>query len=146
MFLSRRLHSLKRLAATFSSQVPTKGSASNLEARYKLQFTKSKLTEFGELPLGEIPEALKYDRPSQLTTLDNGVRVATETYDSNLASITVAVRAGTRNETLETSGVSSFIEHLTLRVNASTNLNPPRGLPRTPESKSRSSSAYSEGT
>lgn len=33
------------------------------------QFSKEKLTDFGELPLGEIPDALKYDREFRNTTL-----------------------------------------------------------------------------
>ena len=28
----------------------------------RLQFSKNRLTDFGELPLGEVPDALKYDR------------------------------------------------------------------------------------
>jgi len=41
-----------------------------------------------------------------LTKLDNGVRVVTESWNSPLASVTVLVKAGTRNETLDNSGVS----------------------------------------
>jgi len=51
-----------------------------VETRYRLQFTKSRLTDFGELPLGEIPEALKFDRPTNVTVLDNGVKVASESW------------------------------------------------------------------
>lgn len=47
--------------------------------------------------------------------MSNGVRVATETWNSNLASVTVLVRAGSRNETLENSGVSQYIKNLVLR-------------------------------
>jgi hypothetical protein len=49
------------------------------------------MTNFGELPFGEIPEPLKYVRPFckvflfisylliiEITTLSNGIRVATE--------------------------------------------------------------------
>jgi len=78
----------------------------------KLQFSKEKLTEFGDLPLGEIPDALKYDRPFQLTKLNNGVRVATESWSSNLATISVFIKCGSRQETIETSGVAHFLEHL----------------------------------
>jgi processing peptidase subunit beta len=77
-----------------------------VQPKLGLQFSKSGLTDFGELPQGEIPEALKYDRPSQVTELENGIRVATEKWMSPLASITVSVRAGSRYETLENSSVS----------------------------------------
>jgi processing peptidase subunit beta len=36
-----------------------------------LQFSKSALVDFGELPAGEIPEALKYDRPSGIKYILN---------------------------------------------------------------------------
>mmetsp|Transcript_6035 Transcript_6035/g.6622 ORF Transcript_6035/g.6622 Transcript_6035/m.6622 type:complete len:523 (-) Transcript_6035:167-1735(-) len=81
----------------------------------RLQFSKKRLTEFGELPLGEIPDALKYDREFNLTKLNNGVRVASEKLDSNLATISVIVKAGSRQETIETSGVTHFIEHLNFK-------------------------------
>jgi len=81
----------------------------------RLQFSKKRLTDFGELPLGEIPDALKYDREFNLTKLNNGVRVATEKLDSNLATISVIVKAGSRQETIETSGVTHFIEHLNFK-------------------------------
>jgi len=48
--------------------------------------------------------------------LGNGIRVASEKYSSPLASVTVAVKAGSRYETLESSGVSNFISKLNLRV------------------------------
>jgi processing peptidase subunit beta len=81
----------------------------------RLQFSKNKLTDFGDLPLGKIPEALRYDRESNLTKLNNGVRVATETWSSNLATISVHIKAGSRQETVETSGVTHFIEHLNFK-------------------------------
>jgi processing peptidase subunit beta len=83
--------------------------------RENLQFSKTRLTDFGELPQGEIPQALQYDFKSKLTKLDNGMRVVTEEMDSNMATATVLVRAGSRNETLETSGVSQYIKQLILR-------------------------------
>lgn len=86
--------------------------------RESLQFSKNKLTDFGELPQGEIPNALQYDFKSQLTKLDNGMRVVTEEADSNMASVTVLVKAGSRNETLETSGVSQYIKRMVLRGTA----------------------------
>jgi len=44
-----------------------------------MQFSKNPiLKNFGDLPSGEIPEPLKYNRPFQSTTLSNGIRVCTE--------------------------------------------------------------------
>lgn len=54
------------------------------------------MKDFGDLPAGEIPEALKYDRPNNLTQLANGVSVGTEKWNSNLSSVTVLVKAGSR--------------------------------------------------
>lgn len=81
----------------------------------RLQFSKKRLSEFGELPFGEVPDALKYDKEFNLTKLNNGVRIATENWNSNLATISVHVKAGSRQETIETSGVTHFIEHLNFK-------------------------------
>jgi hypothetical protein len=70
----KRLHSLRnlgRVRSLFGSVQTT---------------TKAKLTDFGELPIGEIPEALKYDRAIAQTQLENGVRVVSERFGSGLAS------------------------------------------------------------
>lgn len=78
-----------------------------------LQFSKTPILEnFGELPYGEIPEPLKYVRPFEMTVLDNGVRVCTERWDSPLCAVGAFIDAGSRYETLETSGTAHFLEHL----------------------------------
>lgn len=78
-----------------------------------LQFSKTPILEnFGELRPGEIPEPLKYVRPFQMTTLPNGVRVCTESWNSPTAAVGVFVDAGSRYETQETSGTAHFLEHL----------------------------------
>lgn len=56
------------------------------ERSYELQFSKKKLTDFGELPTGEIPDALKVSRPSSFTKLPNGVKVCSEKWLSPLAT------------------------------------------------------------
>ena len=38
-----------------------------------MQFSKRRLTDFGDLPAGEIPEALKYSKPVFQKTLSNGI-------------------------------------------------------------------------
>jgi predicted Zn-dependent peptidase len=78
-----------------------------------LQFSKAPILDnFGELQPGEIPEPLKYVRPFQMTVLNNGVRVCTETWDAPTAAVGVFVDAGSRYENLSTTGTSHFLEHL----------------------------------
>ena len=64
------------------------------------------------MPFGEIPETLKYERAMELTTISNGIKVCTETWPSPVAAVGVFINAGSRNETLETSGAAHFLEHL----------------------------------
>lgn len=70
------------------------------------------MENYGELPMGEIPEPLKYVRDFKMTTLSNGIRVCTESWDSPTSAVGVFVDAGSRYETQETCGVSHFLEHL----------------------------------
>jgi predicted Zn-dependent peptidase len=55
---------------------------------------------------------LKYIRPFEMTVLDNGIRVCTESWNSPVCSIGVFVDAGSRNESPETIGSSHFLEHI----------------------------------
>jgi len=72
-----------------------------------MQFSKAPTsTNFGDLPRGEIPEPLKFNRPYQMTTLPNGIRVATEKTATQTATVGFYFGAGSRNDTLGTSGVS----------------------------------------
>lgn len=78
-----------------------------------LQFSKTPILDnYGELPLGEIPEPLKYVRDFKMTTLENGIRVCTESWNCPTAAVGVYVDAGSRYETPETCGTSHFLEHL----------------------------------
>jgi processing peptidase subunit beta len=80
------------------------------------QFSKAPIMEnFGELKHGEIPEPLKFVRPFAQTTTSNGIRVCSENFDSPLAAVGVYIKAGSRNETLETSGTAFMLERLLLR-------------------------------
>jgi len=76
--LTRTLRTLQTLRACFS-QV-TKTSSSAPVRRDRLQFSKERLVDFGELPHGEIPEALRALRPTEVQKLSNEIRVGTETY------------------------------------------------------------------
>lgn len=71
------LSKIKSVVPKFIKAVPSRGFATQVGNKdlaaqntdravsrsQRLQFSKEKLTEFGDLPLGEIPEALKYNRP-----------------------------------------------------------------------------------
>jgi predicted Zn-dependent peptidase len=70
------------------------------------------MQNFGDLPFGEIPEPLKYGLSFETTTISNGIRVCTERWNSPVAAVGVFIGAGSRNETLETSGAAHFLEHL----------------------------------
>lgn len=49
----------------------------------------------------------------EMTTISNGIRVCTEKIKSSpLGAIGVFIGAGSRNETLQTSGSAHFLEHL----------------------------------
>ena len=70
------------------------------------------LIDNGDLPLGEIPEPLKYDREYSLTTISNGIRVMTEPSHSEVAAVGVFINAGSRHEKMENTGEAHFLEHL----------------------------------
>lgn len=54
----------KLLAKAFATASDlTSAAPGTLIRREKLQFSKKRLTDWGELPPGEIPEALQYDCP-----------------------------------------------------------------------------------
>jgi len=49
----------------------------------------------------------------EMTTLSNGIRVCTQRMNNSpVAAVGVFIGAGSRNETLETSGAAHFLEHL----------------------------------
>jgi len=50
--------------------------------------------------------------PATVTTLQNGVRIATRESFSEMASLGIFVNAGTRDETKETAGTAHMLEHL----------------------------------
>jgi mitochondrial-processing peptidase subunit beta len=104
---------LKFCKRMMSSQVQKAEAFSIQEKEKHKQFSKSPIMDnFGELPLGEIPNPLKYARPFNVTTLSNGIRVATEYWPSKTSAIGVFIGAGSRDETIETSGAAHFLEHL----------------------------------
>lgn len=64
----------------FSTEVSKKTEGGKVAKRENLQFSKDKLTDFGDLPLGKVPEALEFDLPSNISYLKNGVKVASEAF------------------------------------------------------------------
>ncbi|KAI2810969.1 mitochondrial processing peptidase beta subunit [Blomia tropicalis] len=56
--------------------------------------------------------ALQSSPSSDVTVLDNGIKVATEKTNSPTATVGVYVESGSRNEPKELNGITNFIEHL----------------------------------
>ena len=64
----------------------------------KLQFSKEPILQnYGELQPGNIPEPLKFVNPFEKSTLSNGLRVCSESWNTNLTSVGVFIKAGSRN-------------------------------------------------
>lgn len=57
------LSTLLQVPKFLASSVPQGSSGSNVVKFESGQFSKKRLTDFGELPIGEFPDALKYDHP-----------------------------------------------------------------------------------
>lgn len=120
--LSSRIHSklknlrlLKNLVKRSSAKNVVQTSTSDLSGHESFQFSKARLVEFGELPVGEVPLELKHQPKTQTTTLENKASIVTELYPSQLAQVSVFVNAGSRWETLEASGSARMLTNLFLR-------------------------------
>mmetsp|Transcript_3727 Transcript_3727/g.6353 ORF Transcript_3727/g.6353 Transcript_3727/m.6353 type:complete len:357 (+) Transcript_3727:34-1104(+) len=105
-------------ARMFSSEIKTTttNDSGMTTKDQPMQFSKEPImSNFGELPHGEIPEPLKYVRPFHITTLSNGIRVCSERIPGLTAQVSVYVKAGSRNEDLETTGTSYLLQKMALR-------------------------------
>ena len=80
----RKSRAILKNRALFSEVTKSGGRAPAKSDR--LQFSKARLVDFGELPYGEIPAALQYSRPTTLEQLSNGVTVATEKWANQQAA------------------------------------------------------------
>lgn len=80
----RRSRIILKNRALFSEV--TKSGSQAPSKRDRLQFSKARLVDFGELPYGEIPAALQYSRPTTLKQLSNGVTVTTEKWTNQQAA------------------------------------------------------------
>ncbi len=76
------------------------------------------MKNYGELEFGEIPEPLKYVRDYKQTTVSNGIKVCTEKRDSGLAGVSVFVKAGSRQENLDTSGSAYLLQRMAMTKDA----------------------------
>ena len=76
--LARTARLLRGLRCGFAEI--TKPNARTPVRRERLQFSKQRLVDFGELPHGEIPEALRAVRPQGYHKLGNDVRVVSESW------------------------------------------------------------------
>jgi predicted Zn-dependent peptidase len=65
-----------------------------------------------DLPWGEIPVELQYDRQTETSELSNGVSVTTIDYKSPIVTLSVFIRCGSINEKEAASGVAHFLEHM----------------------------------
>jgi len=71
--VARTARLFRNIRFGFSEVTKAKNSAP--ARRERLQFSKHRLVDFGELPHGEIPEALRAVRPATFEKLSNEVRV-----------------------------------------------------------------------
>lgn len=62
-------------------------------------------------------EILLNQPPTQVTTLDCGMRIATEDSGAPTATVGLWIDAGSRFETDENNGVAHFMEHMAFKVN-----------------------------
>lgn len=57
---------------------------------------------------------------TQVTRLDNGLRVASEDSGASTATVGLWIDAGSRSENEKNNGVAHFLEHMAFKVSANT--------------------------
>jgi processing peptidase subunit beta len=112
--ITKNTKMLKNLQRRKSAMLQTTGSQTP-SLHQGVQFSKERLVDFGELPTGQIPLQLTRSPRHNLTTFKNNSRVCTEVYNTQSANVSVFVNAGSRWETLETSGSARLLLNLFLR-------------------------------
>lgn len=65
-----------------------------------------------DLPWGEIPFELNFDRKTETTNLANGISVTSVDYISPVVTISVFIRCGSVDENEVASGAAHFLEHM----------------------------------
>ncbi|KAK1865725.1 hypothetical protein I4F81_008250 [Pyropia yezoensis] len=92
------------------------------------------------LPPGyAVDEEFLHETPTHVTTLSNGLRVATERHPVGAATVGVWVDAGSRFETEDTNGAAHFLEHLVFKGTAAMSQ---RSLETTVENMGANFNAY----
>ena len=71
----------------------------------------SSLTSAKESSLGNLAP------PTQVSVLDNGIRVATEDSGAPTATVGLWIDTGSRYENAQNNGVAHFLEHMAFKVN-----------------------------
>ncbi len=61
-------------------------------------------------------EVLNNSPETRVTTLSNGLRVATEDYGLPTCTVGIWIDAGSRYETEKTNGTAHFLEHMAFKV------------------------------
>jgi processing peptidase subunit beta len=78
-----------------------------------IQQYKSSLSSEGFVtPSYELPEFLTKSPTTQITTLNNGVRIVTEPRVGETAAVGIFIKAGSRQENKSNNGVAHFLEHM----------------------------------
>jgi processing peptidase subunit beta len=70
------------------------------------------LRDFGELPVGEVPDALKVSPKFEAFKLENKVKVGVEYYHGDTCCVSLFIKAGSRYETLQSSGSARVMVNL----------------------------------
>lgn len=109
--LSKEVRVLRALRRGFAAP-PVKQQNTMPEFTQTMQFSKQRLTDFGELPRGEVPLALHFSPAFKHTRLANGAQLFTEQYPGEFATVSVFIKAGSRFETIESSGASHFLLYM----------------------------------
>uniref|UniRef100_A0AAG5CTA7 Mitochondrial-processing peptidase subunit beta n=1 Tax=Anopheles atroparvus TaxID=41427 RepID=A0AAG5CTA7_ANOAO len=66
----------------------------------------------------EFQRALVNVPPTEVTTVENGLRIVSEDHGSQTATVGLWIDAGSRNETNATNGVAHFLEHMAFKGTA----------------------------
>ena len=83
------------------------------EFKSKQHFNLSHFSQnIKELPWGEVPSELNFERVYQTSTLSNGINVTSVDSTSPMVTITCFIKCGSVNEKKEASGCAHFLEHM----------------------------------
>lgn len=107
--------SLAKNAKVLTNQVPVRIDPQIPQAYQGVQFSKERLVDFGELPIGEIPKELQSSPHFQQTLLNNSAQILSEKYSGLGNTVSIFLRGGSRYETLKQSGSARILTNLFFR-------------------------------